>query len=499
MILPDDIQKALLAAKEEAEENHVLRLRNLPMRLSAEIINTHIIPLLEIVNSVALEYTRLDEVALKALAEALKQNTTVHSLNLEGSVIGNEGAKELAETLKLNSTLKSLNLRHNSIGENGAIMLAVALSQNSGITSLNLSDNSIREEGAIAFAKTLERNSTLNSLNLENNLFKEDEEDDEVEQAFEKALKKNRTLTTLGMPFRYTPGQEYLDRNFMELISKSMTKVNPAMDNPVVLHIISDYTGTPIGKTEQRHLAREEELKRQQVSTPAERIVTFIKDLSKEIGDKIKYNKMTEQLQQSMIKRIDDTIKSILAEATASGQGFTHIPAPELGRDATKGDDTEKLRNAINQFEMDLIKAHPGQNKIISDIANKFRRKWNQVIDEYHLSNPVDRVIALIDRVRMQMYNLSTKDEQENIILEINERMDSIREYNKTKQYPFTEDDAKKINEIFETIEKHPRLRNKTEIIAALKNQWKRTQDDSLQYKDGSAPVTMHLPPSPKP
>ncbi|KAG0349324.1 hypothetical protein BG005_011034, partial [Podila minutissima] len=72
------------------------------------------------------------------LAEALKTNSTLTTLNLELNSIGDNGAQALAEALKTNLTLTILNLRHNSIGHNGAQALAEALKTNSTLTTLNL-------------------------------------------------------------------------------------------------------------------------------------------------------------------------------------------------------------------------------------------------------------------------------------------------------------------------------------------------------------------------
>ncbi|KAG0248331.1 hypothetical protein BGZ95_008108, partial [Linnemannia exigua] len=54
----------------------------------------------------------------------------------------------LAETLKTNSTLTTLDLSYNPIGEGGAVVLAEALKTNSTLTTLTLHCNLIKESGA---------------------------------------------------------------------------------------------------------------------------------------------------------------------------------------------------------------------------------------------------------------------------------------------------------------------------------------------------------------
>ncbi|KAF9948443.1 hypothetical protein BGZ72_009648 [Mortierella alpina] len=105
----------------------------------------------------------------KALAEALKTNSTVASLNLESNKIGSDGAKALAEALKINSTVATLDLKVNSIGDDGAKALAKALKTNSSVATLMLSSNSIGDDGAKALAEALKTNSTVTALYLYNN------------------------------------------------------------------------------------------------------------------------------------------------------------------------------------------------------------------------------------------------------------------------------------------------------------------------------------------
>jgi Ran GTPase-activating protein (RanGAP) involved in mRNA processing and transport len=55
-------------------------------------------------------------------------------LDLSYNSIGDDGAKALAEALKTNSTLTTLDLQNNSIGPDGAKALAEALKTNSTVT-----------------------------------------------------------------------------------------------------------------------------------------------------------------------------------------------------------------------------------------------------------------------------------------------------------------------------------------------------------------------------
>ncbi|KAF9945675.1 hypothetical protein BGZ72_001106, partial [Mortierella alpina] len=71
---------------------------------------------------------------------------TLMTLELPDNSIGNEGVKALAEALKTNSTLTTLDLGHNSIGDDGVKTLAEALKTNKTLTNLDLGHNSIGDD-----------------------------------------------------------------------------------------------------------------------------------------------------------------------------------------------------------------------------------------------------------------------------------------------------------------------------------------------------------------
>ncbi|KAG0043724.1 hypothetical protein BGZ90_009000, partial [Linnemannia elongata] len=103
---------------------------------------------------------------LEPLAEALKTNSTLTTLDLQDNKIGSHEVQLMATAFKTNSTLTTLKLRSNSIGDNGAQTLAEALKTNSTLTTLDLQSNSIGDNGAQTLAEALKANSTLTTLDL---------------------------------------------------------------------------------------------------------------------------------------------------------------------------------------------------------------------------------------------------------------------------------------------------------------------------------------------
>ncbi|KAF9284701.1 hypothetical protein BGZ88_009831 [Linnemannia elongata] len=156
---------------------------------------------------------------LVSLAEALKTNSTLTTLDLQYNKIGSYEVEVMAEALKTNSTMITLylgnnsigdngphsqdkldsdhlGLQHNSIGEDRAKALSEALNTNSILTTLYLLRNSIGVYGAKALAEGLKNNSTLTTLDLQYNSIGVD-----GVKALAEALKTNSIVTIRGVVF----------------------------------------------------------------------------------------------------------------------------------------------------------------------------------------------------------------------------------------------------------------------------------------------------------
>ncbi|KAF9944781.1 hypothetical protein BGZ72_001964, partial [Mortierella alpina] len=124
-----------------AQYGVLFRIRGLPkMRIIHVVLSSNVVKLLSIRPKTPSCHCRLSiEVThgsvsgreITALAEALKANSTVATLNLQSNSIGDDGAKVLAEALKTNKTVVTLKLYNNLIGSDGAKALAEALKTNS--------------------------------------------------------------------------------------------------------------------------------------------------------------------------------------------------------------------------------------------------------------------------------------------------------------------------------------------------------------------------------
>ena len=92
-----------------------------------------------------------------ALAEILKQNTTLEQLAIQNHSIGDKGAVALAEAIKHNTTVRLIDLSHNKIGEEGIVALVEAIKQNATIELVILEGIDMTVKGSAAINKVWER------------------------------------------------------------------------------------------------------------------------------------------------------------------------------------------------------------------------------------------------------------------------------------------------------------------------------------------------------
>ncbi|KAL6063845.1 NLR family CARD domain-containing protein 3 [Balamuthia mandrillaris] len=81
---------------------------------------------------VDLHKRRLGPAGGTAVAEALRNNTTLTLLDLSTNHLGEEGGKAIAEALRHNTTLTALDLNANRLGEAGGKAMADALRHSTG-------------------------------------------------------------------------------------------------------------------------------------------------------------------------------------------------------------------------------------------------------------------------------------------------------------------------------------------------------------------------------
>ena len=151
-----------------------------------------------------LEDDELNEKGVVLLAKALETNETLTRLRLEHNPI-DSGIFSLATALHMNGTLRCLYLQSTNIGDDAAQALAEMLKNNRSLHILDLCNNQISSSGVGLLAEALHgaSNSTLEELNLNQNPIDSDCVNDLIQM-----LKYNKVLQIFGLSYSEFPPVE---------------------------------------------------------------------------------------------------------------------------------------------------------------------------------------------------------------------------------------------------------------------------------------------------
>ena len=112
-------------------------------------------------------YVHVDESNGLLLQDFIIATPSLKSLHLSyNEEVGNIGAHYIAQALRHNTTLKTLDLSRCGITLPGAITLCDSLETNTGVNDLNLSQNDIGDDGIVYLSHSLQLNKTLTALNV---------------------------------------------------------------------------------------------------------------------------------------------------------------------------------------------------------------------------------------------------------------------------------------------------------------------------------------------
>ncbi|XP_025225524.1 NLR family CARD domain-containing protein 3 [Theropithecus gelada] len=171
---------------------------NLSLSLSQSVLQS-LLPQLLYCRKLRLDTNQFQDPVMELLGSVLSgKDCRIQKIRLSSNSIGDGGSKALAEALKVNQGLESLDLQSNSISDAGVAALMGALCTNQTLLSLSLRENSISPEGGQAIAHALCTNSTLKNLDLTANLLH-----DQGAQAIAVAVRENHTLTSLHLQWNF--------------------------------------------------------------------------------------------------------------------------------------------------------------------------------------------------------------------------------------------------------------------------------------------------------
>jgi len=177
----------------EDSETEYLKIQNPFICISRLQLNSNL-------ESLSLIKNRIGDEHLMLIVDFLKNDTNnLKCLSVNLNQITDHGAMHIAQVLKKNTMLKTLQLRDNDIGDQGVIALAEALKHNSFLENLDLIKNRrITDPGVEAMAHALEINYSLCTLEIITNT-------NEITEkrgiyAIEKALRTNVSLSSFQFP-----------------------------------------------------------------------------------------------------------------------------------------------------------------------------------------------------------------------------------------------------------------------------------------------------------
>ncbi|KYN01950.1 hypothetical protein ALC62_07253 [Cyphomyrmex costatus] len=167
------------------------------------------------VRKLDLKDNELSANACKYLNDLLRTNNAIIDLSLSNCRIGTNGAKKLYDAISENAFLKMLDLSSCDIGNEGFGYIASALSNNQDLQSVDLSDNHLDETCSESLRNLLLHSKSLTHLNLSwNSLYST-----KTWKALVDGLKKNKTLRSLNLSWNAL-GQECVHQLY-NLLSRS--------------------------------------------------------------------------------------------------------------------------------------------------------------------------------------------------------------------------------------------------------------------------------------
>ncbi|KAF4031937.1 Leucine Rich repeat [Phytophthora infestans] len=147
---------------------------------------------------VTLNSCMIDSAAARALADGVRNHSTLHTIELENNPLGPIGGQALAECLASSSALTYLNLSWTQLGDDGVVGFRDALIRNKSIERLDLRGNDLRVRGVVAIAEglrcALEVSKSLVLLDIEHHTM-----GSRGATAFASMLERNKRLEHLNI------------------------------------------------------------------------------------------------------------------------------------------------------------------------------------------------------------------------------------------------------------------------------------------------------------
>ncbi|KAG7202660.1 hypothetical protein KM043_009835 [Ampulex compressa] len=120
-------------------------------------------------DKINLEYYGIESRAVKAICEAIENNTSIQTINLKGNWLSTDACYHLNQLLLKNNVVNTLLLSGCRIGPEGVQKMHSGLSANATLTTLDLSSCNLGNEGFSFLASGVSNSQSLESLCVHNN------------------------------------------------------------------------------------------------------------------------------------------------------------------------------------------------------------------------------------------------------------------------------------------------------------------------------------------
>lgn len=143
--------------------------------INALRIHTKLNSMRTILKSLDLSWNYIEASGAKDIADYIRWDNSLESLDISCSRVGDEGLEYIARALENNTTLKELKIsgdlhyQGKKVGDRGMKALSKALKLNASITSIDLSFNDIGDEGLRYLMEALKENNSVKSINIRTN------------------------------------------------------------------------------------------------------------------------------------------------------------------------------------------------------------------------------------------------------------------------------------------------------------------------------------------
>ena len=214
---------------------HTLHLGSNNLQSKGTIAMAEMVKDISTLKNLVLNDNGINEEASYSLASLINANKNLEKLYLDNNLLKTAGMNKLTAILKLLTTLKVLNLKCNKLDSEAADGIAAAVTSNQSLEVINLSDNNLQTAGVIKVALALKSIHCLKCLDLSKNQITEEAADNistaiNCNTGLEKLLLHDNILKSNGIAIICAGIVKYINNLRVLRINSNYIKTKAADD-----------------------------------------------------------------------------------------------------------------------------------------------------------------------------------------------------------------------------------------------------------------------------